>query len=60
MHIRPDLEGVVHVAGLVLAAGDAIPDGVVVGEHLIAKEQAGGSTGKRRGRGSASRPASDD
>lgn len=59
MKIRADLEGVVHVGNVVLAAGDTIPDGVVVGEHLIEKEAAGGSTGKRRGRASTPRSTSD-
>ncbi len=60
MKIRTDLEGVVHVGGLVLAAGDTIPDGAVVGDHLIEKEAAGGSAGKRRGRASTPRPTSDE
>ena len=40
--IRDDLEGVVYIARnhgatapLVLRAGDAVPDGVTVGEHLL-------------------------
>lgn len=40
--IRTDLEGVVHTyredgsVGAVLSAGDVVPDGVVVGDHLTA------------------------
>lgn len=60
MKIRTDLEGVVHVGDLVLAAGDTIPDGASVGDHLIEKEAAGGSAGKRRGRASTTRPTSDE
>ena len=35
MRIRSDLVGVVYVEGLVLRAGDTIPDGVTVGDHLL-------------------------
>ena len=40
--IRDDLVGVVHVSGQVLKAGDTIPDGVEVGDHLIAPVNKGG------------------
>lgn len=62
MKIRADLEGVVHVGDLVLAAGDTIPDGAVVGAHLIAQTEGAtsGGAGKPRRRGSASRATSDD
>jgi len=42
--IRADLEGVVHTyredgsEGPVLSKGDVVPDGVVVGDHLLATE----------------------
>jgi hypothetical protein len=57
MKIRDDLEGVVHVRTLggvvVLAAGDTIPEGVEVGEHLTKpgeqKEGHEPSASKRRG-----------
>lgn len=32
--IREDFEGAVHVNGLVLVAGDEIPEGARVGSHL--------------------------
>jgi len=35
MRIRSDLVGVVYVESLVLRAGDTIPDGVTVGDHLL-------------------------
>ena len=42
--IRPDLVGVVTItteAGVViLAAGDQIPDGIEVGDHLVAEPEA--------------------
>ena len=60
MKIRSDLVGVVHVDGVVLAAGDTIPDGAVVGEHLIESEGAEDGTRKRGGRRSSTRPQSDD
>lgn len=59
MQIRGDLDGVVYVAGMVLAAGDTIPDGVTVGDHLIEKEKAGAASKSRR-RGSAARPSADE
>ncbi|QHJ86345.1 hypothetical protein SEA_KUWABARA_8 [Gordonia phage Kuwabara] len=40
--IRDDLEGVVYVSGQVLKAGDTIPDGVEVGDHLVAPVNKGG------------------
>lgn len=58
MKIRADLEGVVHVGDVVLAAGDTIPAGVTVGDHLT-EGTAGGDTGKPRRRGSTSRATSD-
>lgn len=63
MRIRDDLEGVVHVAGVVLAAGDTIPDGVEVGEHLTgqdATEEVDNGTRRRGGRRSSTRAHSDD
>ncbi|MGO3325320.1 hypothetical protein [Gordonia sp. (in: high G+C Gram-positive bacteria)] len=63
MRIRSDLVGVVHIGGVVLAAGDTVPDGVTVGDHLVAekvKEADSGSTGRTRRRGSTSRATSDD
>lgn len=59
MKIRSDLDGVVHVGDLVLAAGDTIPDGVIVGDHLT-EGTAGASTGKRRGRAGTSRASTDE
>lgn len=58
MKIRADLEGVVYVGGHVLAAGDDVPAGVTVGDHLLEKGASGG-TGKRRGRASTPRASSD-
>ena len=40
MRIRSDLVGVVYVESLVLRAGDTIPDGVTVGDHLLEPETA--------------------
>lgn len=34
--IRDDLIGVVHVGGVVLSAGDEVPDGAVVADSLLA------------------------
>jgi len=34
--IREDLSGVVSVGGLNLRAGDVVPDGVSVGDHVLA------------------------
>ena len=34
--IREDLAGVVSVGGLNLRAGDVVPDGVTVGDHVLA------------------------
>ena len=63
MRIRSDLVGVVHVDGAVLAAGDEVPEGVTVGDHLVAaekvKEADSGSTGRTRRRGNTSRATSD-
>lgn len=36
--IREDLVGVVSVGGLSLPAGAVIPDGVTVGDHVLAPE----------------------
>ena len=33
--IREDLVGAVHVDGHVLYAGDTVPDGVTVGDHVL-------------------------
>ncbi len=33
--IRNDLVGAVHVDGHVLYAGDEVPDGVTVGDHVL-------------------------
>lgn len=69
MKIRGDLDGVVyvHAAGgglVVLSAGDTVPDGVQVGEHLVedgpkseSKDYDG--AGVKRGRRSAPRPDPD-
>lgn len=38
--IRDDLVGVVSVGGLNLGAGDVVPDGVTVGDHVLAQEKA--------------------
>lgn len=59
MKIRDDLEGVVHVDGKVLAAGDTIPDGVEVGDHLIEGAEVDG-TRKRGGRRSTPRAQPDE
>jgi hypothetical protein len=67
MKIRDDLEGVVHVRTLggvvVLKAGDTVPDGVEVGDHLTgkaapAKESEDAGVKPRRGR--PARPATTD
>lgn len=66
MKIRSDLEGVVYVRtpdGSVacLAAGDTVPDGVTVGDHLTATEpKESDGAGVKRGRRSTPRPATDD
>jgi len=36
--IREDLVGVVSVNGLNLSAGETVPDGVAVGDHVLAHE----------------------
>lgn len=36
--IREDLIGVVSVGGLSLSPGDEIPEGVTVGDHVLAEE----------------------
>jgi hypothetical protein len=62
MKIRDDLEGVVYVhtegGVVVLKAGDTIPAGVEVGEHLTGKDDA--DAGVKRGRGRQARPVTDD
>ncbi len=71
MRIRSDLEGVVYAHGregvVTLAAGDTVPDGVEVGEHLTgaAKSEPDSATapeetetkraGNSRGRSNATR-----
>ena len=37
--IREDLVGVVSVGGLNLKAGDVVPDGVTVGDHVLAPQE---------------------
>lgn len=59
MKIRDDLVGVVHVSGVVLTAGDTIPDGVIVGDHLTVEDEADGAR-KRGGRRSATRAQADE
>lgn len=45
--IRDDLDGVVYLDdGRKLAAGDTVPDGVELGEHVLAKTRAKAATGK--------------
>lgn len=63
MKIRDDLEGVVyvHTAGggvACLKAGDTVPDGAEVGDHLTEKDSDG--AGVKRGRRSTPRPSTDD
>ena len=38
--IREDLAGVVSVDGFNLSAGDEVPEGVTVGDHVLAQEKA--------------------
>lgn len=73
MKIRSDLKGVVYVQSeggvACLAAGDTVPDGVDVGEHLTAEPEDGDEDDLdekgtehargRRGRRSTPRPESD-
>lgn len=59
MRVRSDLVGVVHVSGMVLAAGDTIPDGVSLGDHLTVEDEADGAR-KRGGRRSATRAQPDE
>lgn len=35
--IRDDIVGVVHAGEYVLRAGDAVPDGATVGDHVLEK-----------------------
>lgn len=63
MQIRKDLVGTTHVhlpggGVVVLLAGDTVPDGVEVGDHLIEKGEADG-TGVKRGRGRTPRPTAE-
>ena len=63
MKIRDDLEGVVyvHTAGggvACLKAGDTVPDGAEVGDHLTEKDSDG--AGVKRGRRGTPRPTADD
>lgn len=44
--IRKDVVGVVHAGGIVLRAGDTIPDGVRVGGHLTDTGKAVGPAGE--------------
>lgn len=37
--IREDLIGVVHAGEYVLKAGDTVPEGAVVGDHVLAPEE---------------------
>lgn len=37
--IREDLSGVVSVDGVNLKAGDTVPSGVTVGDHVLAQEK---------------------
>lgn len=65
MKIRSDLDGVVYAqseGGVVcLSAGDTVPDGVEVGDHLLDGEKGSdGDAGVKRGRRSTSRPDADD
>lgn len=66
MKIRSDLDGVVyvHTAGggvACLKAGDTVPDGMEVGDHLINPvDLESGHAGNRRGRRSTPRPDADD
>lgn len=69
MRIRSDLVGVVHahIPGsgvVVLAAGDTVPDGVVIGKHLtdakpVAEpaEEVPDGDGVKRGRRDQARPS---
>lgn len=41
--IREDLFGVVSVGGLDLFPGDTVPDGVTVGDHVLAGKEDTGS-----------------
>ena len=36
--IRQDLEGIIVIGDLKLRAGDTIPAGITVGDHLVEKE----------------------
>ncbi|MDJ0010102.1 hypothetical protein [Gordonia alkanivorans] len=57
--IRDDLEGVVYVANVVLKAGDTIPDGVEVGDHLTATTTSKSSGSSSKG-GRTRRASSND
>ncbi|GEM_PF-2105279 len=69
MKIRDDLEGVVHVrvpgGVVVLSAGDAVPDGAEVGDHLTTKsapaeKDSDDDAGVKPRRGRPARSATDD
>lgn len=48
MKIRDDLTGVVYAGGSVLVAGDDVPAGVKVGDHLLAAPAAGRAPARKR------------
>lgn len=52
--IREDLVGVVTVDGVHLFAGDEVPEGVVVGDHVLEPVSDEKPEPKRRGRPSKS------
>lgn len=68
MKIRDDLEGVVHLhvegSVVVLKAGDTVPDGVEVGEHLTksapAEKDDDDDAGVKPRRGRPARSAAND
>ncbi|MBF9523042.1 MULTISPECIES: hypothetical protein [Mycobacteroides] len=64
MKIRDDLEGVVYVhtegGVVVLSAGDTVPDGASVGDHLTSEDKETDGAGSRRGRRGPARSGSDD
>ena len=68
MKIRDDLEGVVHVRTpggvVVLSAGDTVPDGAEVGDHLTksapAEKDSDDDAGVKPRRGRPARSSADD
>lgn len=48
--IRDDLQGVVSADGVNLSAGDEVPDGVTVGDHVLAAEKPVEDKPKRQSR----------